>query len=813
MTSPSPCPDSRLLQALLEGAVDATEEKSLRDHLCTCATCQAKLEFVASDGTEVIPNGYAGDSTVLTPALSAAIDRFRDGLSDDTSGNTIEEDFSEDQAALSCLLSPSSSPDVFGRLGQYEVSKVLGQGGMGVVFLGKDPDLQRPVAIKVLAPSLACNRAARTRFIREARAQAKVNHPNLVTIYEVSELTEEELPFLVMEYVPGEPLTNRLNRSTRLSVDEAVRIGSEIASGLSAAHGAGVIHRDIKPANILLDSNTQLARITDFGLALVHDAADDRITRTGTIAGTPGYMSPEQVSERDVDHRSDLFSLGTLLYVALTGENPFAADSNHEVLNRIVAAEATPIREHSVEVPDWLEQIINRLHQKNPDDRFQSATAVRDALLSPSDNPRGAVVTPAPNRTVAWVGAVAICVLLFGFLFARLTGDKPSVLTTIAKESSGTEPSANPDKSDALTTTPDSPLPRPFFVYRPVDLLRAMRLGERNIVIDTDQPLLVRNLRFPAGETRISVSNRVSGKIISDPDTPPGVPLFDVGPKGHLTIQDVEIAMPRRRGAVRSPGVGSIFRVDGGSLKLTRCSVSMTSGSAALDVVGNSVVCLNQTQLETARRTGIRWQPTASASIELTQCTHHGDTLCQIDLSTPRGNGTRFSVSQTNLDTVNTFTLIPDGQRSSGPPIELKATDCIFDSSAPLTRCLIRVARPMQFESINASRQWVLNHVTWTGHSNLFAIPETGKKAASFIRWFNSPGPPLARRLPNQPQRQMTNCWTPRSFFQWENFWRIAETRPSLMGAVDYQTSPPIHEDSGKSFGVDPARVGPATRH
>jgi serine/threonine-protein kinase len=232
------------------------------------------------------------------------------------------------------------------------------------------------VAIKVLAPHLATSGAARKRFAREAQAAAAIVHENVIAIHGVDEALG--LPYLVMPYVKGESLQRRLDNEGPLELKEILRIAQQTAAGLSAAHAQGLIHRDVKPANILLADGVERVTITDFGLARAAD--DASLTRTGTIAGTPQYMSPEQARGEAVDHRTDLFSLGSVIHAMCTGRAPFRADSTYGVLRRISDAHPRPVNEINSEIPAWLARLVGRLHAKSPADRYASASTVADDL-------------------------------------------------------------------------------------------------------------------------------------------------------------------------------------------------------------------------------------------------------------------------------------------------------------------------------------------------------------------------------------------------------------------------------------------------
>jgi serine/threonine protein kinase len=273
-------------------------------------------------------------------------------------------------------LAPSDVPDHLGRVGPYEVIDRVGQGAMGVVYKGHDAALNRYVAIKALAPQWASDHAARRRFTREAQAAAAVTHPHVITIHAVGEWRSR--PFLVMEFVTGVSLQQRIDDRGPLELKELLRIGVQVASGLAAAHAQGLIHRDIKPSNIMHENELARVKITDFGLARAVD--DARLTQDGTLVGTPSYMAPEQARGEPMDRRSDLFSLGSVLYAMATGLAAFRGESSVEVIRRVSDGEPAPVRTLNPDSPDWLAEIIERLHAKAPADRFQSAGEAADLL-------------------------------------------------------------------------------------------------------------------------------------------------------------------------------------------------------------------------------------------------------------------------------------------------------------------------------------------------------------------------------------------------------------------------------------------------
>jgi tRNA A-37 threonylcarbamoyl transferase component Bud32 len=283
------------------------------------------------------------------------------------------------------------------QIAQYRILASLGAGGMGLVYLAEDAELQRRIALKVMHPHLARDPSGRLRFLREARAAAAIQHDNIVTIFQVGQ--HDDIPFLAMQLLEGETLAAWLDRVDRPPLNEIVRIGAEIAAGLHAAHRAGLIHRDIKPDNIWLEARDRRVKLLDFGLART-TAQDTSLTHSGSILGTPAYMSPEQATNEACDHRSDLFSLGTVLYRLCGGELPFSGKSAFATLTAVTRHAPRPLDELNPDVPPGLVALIGALLEKRPDDRPADAGVVRAALREIGDDlraarARSAVLVPA----------------------------------------------------------------------------------------------------------------------------------------------------------------------------------------------------------------------------------------------------------------------------------------------------------------------------------------------------------------------------------------------------------------------------------
>jgi hypothetical protein len=377
MNYPTPCPDLPRLQDLLASRLPEEEQAALIGHLDSCSGCQNSLEEIAG-GPPPLPAVW-GESSGLPAAESAfwpALRRVQEEVA--VQGPTRLEAGASFDLSLD-FLSAADKPGILGRLSQFEVVEVIGRGGMGVVLRAFDPCLERYVALKVLDPLLANNETARKRFCREARAAASITHENVVAVHQVEREEDSGLPFLVMQVVTGESLQERLDRTGPLPLQDIVRIGKQTASGLAAAHAQGLVHRDIKPANILLEGGSRV-RLTDFGLARAYD--DVKITQTGFVPGTPLYMSPEQARGEPVDHRSDLFSLGGVMYAMCTGRAPFDGSTPFVVLKHVTEEAPRPIREINPAIPEWLVAVVEKLLAKNPEDRYQSAAEVVELLIA-----------------------------------------------------------------------------------------------------------------------------------------------------------------------------------------------------------------------------------------------------------------------------------------------------------------------------------------------------------------------------------------------------------------------------------------------
>jgi serine/threonine-protein kinase len=326
-------------------------------------------------------------------------------------------------------------------LGKYEIVREIGRGGMGAVYEAVDRTLGRCVALKVLRSELTASREMLERFLAEARAAAAVSHPNVVTLYEVGEF--EGTHFIAMELL-SDDLGRLIHRSGAMAIDDVRRLGFEIAAGLGAAHRAGLIHRDVKPSNVMLTADGT-AKLVDFGIARLGEGVG--LTRTGLAMGTPTYMSPEQGTGAAVDHRTDLYSLGIMLFEMLTGRVPYDASTAMGVLYQHAHAPLPDVRSVRPDAPAWLAEVIGRCLAKSPEGRFADADQVARALQTGA-----APMAPAPPATMpiapqpaprtaqgrgwlvpALVMALVGCIVVAGLLAAQVassfrpTAPRPAV--------------------------------------------------------------------------------------------------------------------------------------------------------------------------------------------------------------------------------------------------------------------------------------------------------------------------------------------------------------------------------------------------
>ena len=477
------CPPLDVLEKLIHGRCTEARNAALCEHVGACAACRQRLDQLSGSSSELADHlreteNEPPKNSAYWVALSVAEEELRRTVLFPTNDKAQDDEVFDRELNLE-FLQPSDKPNQLGKLGPFDIVRVVGRGGMGVVLHGYDPSLDRDIAIKVIDPRLANNEVARQRFCREARAAAAVTHENLVAVHQVTEDEPSGLPYLVMQLINGESLEQRLKRVGKLTVPEVARLGMQAAAGLAAAHAGGLIHRDIKPANILLEAPNDRVKLTDFGLARA--AEDVKLTRTGFVAGSPLYMAPEQARGDEVDARADLFSLGTVLYESTTGTAPFDAKTPLAVLRRVSDETQMPLIRLNPEVPQWLSDAVDELLAKEPAERFQTAAEVAEVfahglaemhLLSPLDVPAEACSASRTStarsrkpicwksvgcRVMPWAGGAVLGSLIVGLLWAFTGSEPPATAET---------PTRPVTQTPALPPAAPNPGPAPRMVLR-----------------------------------------------------------------------------------------------------------------------------------------------------------------------------------------------------------------------------------------------------------------------------------------------------------------------------------------------------------
>lgn len=459
--------DDTLLQRLIQDEIAGQELQDLTLHLNQCTACRDKLDIASCSDNQWQESASAVREQLSEPSQTVAA-YSKSHIHE--LPNSIHQHSASLVSWLKTCDQDAKSQGFIGKLEPFLVRRVVGMGGMGVVLEGWDQQLHRPVAIKAMHPHLATIAIARQRFIREARAAAVVVHPNVVPIHSINE--ESDPPYLVMPLIAGESLQARIDRMGALDVGSALRIASQIADGLAAAHSRGLVHRDIKPANILLEFGTERALITDFGVVQALD--DATMTTSGTISGTPEYMSPEQAMGLPVNFQSDLFSLGSVLYSMLSGRSAFRAPTAIGVLRRLTEDQPRCLSSIDPHLPTWLISLVAWLHEKQQEKRPSTSMEVAETLrtaLSHWNSPRQ---FPAPyfqqpithqSKSPFWRG---LALLLFFGILSALVGSQANrwlfplninnhVTNQVTKDV--TKDAINPNVVVASPSPSPSPLP------------------------------------------------------------------------------------------------------------------------------------------------------------------------------------------------------------------------------------------------------------------------------------------------------------------------------------------------------------------
>ncbi|MET0051849.1 MAG: protein kinase [Candidatus Thiodiazotropha sp.] len=325
-------------------------------------------------------------------------------------------------------------------IGRFQLLEEVGEGAMSIVYKAFDPEINRVLAIKLLRGELAADSEYRYRFLQEAKAAGKLTHPNIVTIFDVGEV--EQGPYIAMEFLEGRTLEQMMVDNTEISLREVVIYGIQLAEALDYSHAHGIVHRDVKPGNIISPGDEHTIRITDFGIARMEAPNKEHHTMLGAVLGTPQYMSPEQVEGLPVDGRSDLFSLGVILYQLITGERPFVSETFTSLLMKIVQEEPAPIDVRNKDVPESLKHIVEKLLSKKPEQRFQTgkelAVALRRVVREIDEKQQHSNESKILPLRIKWTAIMASVVSLAMILGSYLVYQKQvDTMTELTLDSGG----------------------------------------------------------------------------------------------------------------------------------------------------------------------------------------------------------------------------------------------------------------------------------------------------------------------------------------------------------------------------------------
>jgi len=761
------CPDPAILEALLAGRLSDDDQAAAESHVESCTLCQERLQQLA-DVSAVLPK------TSIPVELREAADSKR--LCEVMHAMRLEPPsprtpVGTPQTDVVPLSKVSTTPARFARrpqqIGDYDVQAVLGRGGIGVVYRGTDRVLGRDVAIKVLRSDLADNESLRERFLREARAAASLRHDHVVAIYGVGDHAEQ--PYLVMEYVPGGSLADRLLRKGKLSCAEVVRLGIEVASGLAAAHAKGIVHRDIKPGNVLWDVESGRYKLTDFGLAKALD--DVSLTRSGTLVGTPEFLSPEQAEGAAVDARSDLFSLGAMLYAAFLGESPFHADSTIGVLHRVRTYSPPDLRQVHANCPADLAQVVARLLAKNRERRYQSAADVV-ADLRRVEQTIGSGAPPPPHR---WRG------IDNGSLVRRAT----AAVVVLAIAALVIWYATRPDQT-ASSSIEQPQVARRGFIVIGNDNVHDFLSAAVSAAKPEDIIEVYGSNRIPI--TPIRLENKPLTIRAAGASRPILIPLGDgqlseaaITTNSNLTLEGLQIEWSAESTASDEfVPQSSAVETTGGTLRVNHCDLSVSRNAVCLRVAGATCE-LRNSRLSASKGLCLAWRPSAEAPLRLQNCVLSGD--CCISIFDRRGAAAlpaSLEIARNTWQARKGMSVVvwpgemgPSTVRMSG---NLFAVDHLFVMFWPL-----RGPKSVQPPSMQFLRRALREMFVWQEQENLYGAN------TKFLSW-QSPRQ-LVTAVPDSPQ----------DIDAWEAFWNRPGTG-SRQGAAD---------DLRGKVGADEGLIGP----
>ncbi|MGF1582803.1 MAG: serine/threonine-protein kinase [Gemmataceae bacterium] len=800
---PNNCPTQKSMELLLSGDLPSDHQQRLEQHLSECLDCSRNLENLAL-GDMVVPNSQPEAQEGPSPNLEAVIHRLKSSRNNGPMGVTDShepylqpaEAQSErtlpggDEGALHedidlSFLTPSSESGVLGYLGPYRIDRIIGRGGMGIVFQAHDPTLQRKVAIKVLLPPLVSTQVSRDQFLREARAAATIQSDYVVTIHAVDMC--EHRPYLVMEYVEGGTLQSRIARG-KLVFGELYRIGVEIAEGLAAAHADGLVHRDIKPANILLAVGSNRVKITDFGL--VKSVDDSSTTQSGIIVGTPEFMSPEQASGGNVDARSDLFSLGVVLYAAASGKSPFAGHNVHDTLCQVREKAPKPLSQVNPELPLWFCRLVHQLLDKDPRRRVQSAREVADRLRV------GNEFVPQ-RRSLRWM-ALSVTLTVTLVALGTLLALRPWQTTRV--------PSETPHRNEVLPKSGfrilGSSVVHPF-------LAKAVEQAKSGDVIEVfgDGPFLTSPIRLKDKRLTIRAAGNATPLFTQNPPGQPSTAPF-LQTNSDLQLEGLDIQWTIATGTFKDLRENSLsycaLVANGGRLRVLNCRVVAGVKNVCIGVAGKSGEIDNSHLFS---RTGlcIYWGVALATRLSIQESIFEGG----IGIA---AFGTANMPPTLAIDR-NTFSvhtaLLLSADAPTREPIQTRCERTVLGADKI---CHVWIPRNAPKFLASPERQQALNilkaKLEWQETRNVY-LPQR-----HFLMWTHG-------RWPVQP-----SSVGPNSLVDWLGFWDLPKAE-TIEGTIQFEKRDAktklkplrvlsIQNASGavpKDIGARPTQVGPGTAY
>jgi len=832
----SQCPEQEQFQELLADRLSAEEERSLSQHLKDCQDCQQRMDELIGQTRflQDVQQRLSHSGERQTPDLASVVDRFQAELE-----TNIEQTWVKQGSSVEIFPENTQSEDsLVGRIDDIDLIAELGRGGMGVVYRGYERSLRRTVAVKTLARRLASSDIACERFIREAQSLAAVRHRHIVSIFRIvfpeTDGGQGAVPCLVMEYVDGISLEQRLRQQGAMPLRDVVRTGIEIASALASAHERDIIHRDIKPGNILLEGETGLARITDFGLARSVD--DVKLTQSGALVGTPGYMSPEQAEGLQVDSRSDLFSLGSVLYAMLAGRPPFHSSSTMKTLGRVLQGDVIPIESLRKDTPRWLAELVARLHARNPADRIQTAEEVIQLLLegraqlklqpqagpenfpTPLDGETTAVEIPKPAPPVSgkkrWLvpaGLAALCVAVFGLELAGVTrflGSEVVSTTSLPLNSRTVTPGIDDSRELFVVLVDGQPVPGHY-----ESLGAAVQAAPEDAVIElrTDGPVVTPCLIISQDQLTIRAGAGFCPRIMPGPELS-GDERALLDTTGVLRLEGLALSVSPDPVSGLQANDLHVVQCREGRLQMLNCRLELQGTGACLNLDRASSSHVENCELLSANGPGIEWKPAIDASLTVRNTLCIGEVGFAVHHQTENAGLPRLQIQRCLLATRHGLKLLVPPEASvamdRGNPVEVSCRYSVLDVEESVLRVgLSESGRPIRTENmamrIRSALLW-RDDWTWFG-------------ASQRMQFFSCP---RKFRLPNAPVDRRA----------WQQFWGMSSSTRSIQEQIRFQSDrpqtkrPPYPPDlawqyavdvllppaaASNAMGIDPRIVGP----